>query len=158
MVVWPGSLKKKIRTHAHSSCWHCAAQCKASPYRGLSSNTLCAHKGHFDAIQGVTHGVHNQIFEVPRGRATPLVPTYIRLCLSLLASAINDRVGRHVPIKVLARHSTTEAQIHAVHQNPSWMDPIHAYLTDSTVPTDKTEAKTIRRRSARYLLLHRTLY
>ncbi|BFG26055.1 hypothetical protein CerSpe_123290 [Prunus speciosa] len=38
------------------------------------------------------------------------------------------------------------------------MDPILAYLTSGTLPTDKTEAKTLRRRSARYLILNQILY
>ncbi|CAL9017964.1 unnamed protein product [Prunus brigantina] len=78
--------------------------------------------------------------------------------LSRLASAIDDRIGRHVPVEVLARRSTTEAEINTVGQDPSWMDPIHAYLTSGTLPTDRTEARTVRRRSARYLLLQGILY
>ncbi|CAL8994597.1 unnamed protein product, partial [Prunus brigantina] len=78
--------------------------------------------------------------------------------LSRLASAIDDRIGRHVLVEVLARRSTTEAEINTVRQDPSWMDPIHAYLTNGTLPTDRTEAKTVRRRSARYLLLQSILY
>ncbi|CAL8993374.1 unnamed protein product [Prunus brigantina] len=78
--------------------------------------------------------------------------------LSRLASAIDDRIGRHVPVEVLARRSTTEAELNTVRQDPSWMDPIHAYLTNGTLPTDRTEAKTERRRSARYLLLQGILY
>ncbi|CAL9005952.1 unnamed protein product [Prunus brigantina] len=69
--------------------------------------------------------------------------------LSRLASAIDDRVGRHVPIEVLTRRSTTEADINTVRQDPGWMDPIHAHLNDGTLPTDKPEAKAVRRRSAR---------
>ncbi|CAL2246074.1 unnamed protein product [Prunus armeniaca] len=38
------------------------------------------------------------------------------------------------------------------------MDPIHAHLTDVTLRTDKAEAKAVRRRSARYLLLQGILY
>ncbi|CAL8992281.1 unnamed protein product [Prunus brigantina] len=78
--------------------------------------------------------------------------------LSRLASAIDDRNGRHVPVEVLARRSTTEADINTVHQDPSWMDPIHSYLTNGTLPTDRTEAKTVRQRSAQYLLLQGILY
>ncbi|CAL8991629.1 unnamed protein product [Prunus brigantina] len=78
--------------------------------------------------------------------------------LSRLASAIDDRIGRHVPVEVLARRSTTEAELNTVRQDPSWMDPIHAYLTNGTLPTDRTEAKTVRRPSARYLLLQGILY
>ncbi|CAL9024364.1 unnamed protein product [Prunus brigantina] len=38
------------------------------------------------------------------------------------------------------------------------MDPIHAFLTNDTLPIDRTEAKAVRRRSARYLLLQGILY
>ncbi|KAI5351693.1 hypothetical protein L3X38_004584 [Prunus dulcis] len=34
--------------------------------------------GHFAAVQGVAHGVNNCISSILRGRATPLVPTFIR--------------------------------------------------------------------------------
>ncbi|BFG25370.1 hypothetical protein CerSpe_116440 [Prunus speciosa] len=78
--------------------------------------------------------------------------------LSRLASAIDDNVGRHVPIEILARRSTAETEVHAVRQDPSWMDPILSYLTSGTLPIDKAEAKTLRRRSARYLMLNQILY
>ncbi|XP_016648932.1 PREDICTED: uncharacterized protein LOC107880908 [Prunus mume] len=78
--------------------------------------------------------------------------------LSRLASAIDDRIGRHVPIEVLAQRSTAEADVNTVRQDLSWMDPIHAYLTNGTLPTDKAEAKAVRRRSARYLLLQGIVY
>ncbi|CAL2266548.1 unnamed protein product [Prunus armeniaca] len=39
--------------------------------------------------------------------------------LSRLASVIDDRVGHHIPIEVLTRSSTTEAEIHDVWQNPN---------------------------------------
>ncbi|CAL8162857.1 unnamed protein product [Prunus armeniaca] len=38
------------------------------------------------------------------------------------------------------------------------MDPIHTYLTDDTLPADKAEAKAVRRRSIRYLLMQKILY
>ncbi|XP_021811720.1 uncharacterized protein LOC110754904 [Prunus avium] len=78
--------------------------------------------------------------------------------LSRLASAIDDNIGRHVPIEVLTRRSTTDLEVHAVRQDPSWMDPIHAYLANGTLPDNKSDATTIRRRSARYLLLNQILY
>ncbi|CAL8132452.1 unnamed protein product [Prunus armeniaca] len=65
--------------------------------------------------------------------------------LSRLASAIDDCVGRHVPIEVLVRWSTTEANVNTVRQDPSWMDPIYAHLTNGTLATDKAEAKAVRR-------------
>ncbi|XP_021808608.1 uncharacterized protein LOC110752301 [Prunus avium] len=78
--------------------------------------------------------------------------------LSCLALAIDDKVGCHVPIEVLARRSTTETEVHAIWQDPSWMDPIHAYLASGTLPDDKAEAKTLHRRSARYVLVNQILY
>ncbi|KAL6288531.1 hypothetical protein ACE6H2_006041 [Prunus campanulata] len=98
---------------------------------------------HFDAYQ---------VQQIPRSENSHAD------ALSRLASAIDDNVGRHVPIEILARRSTAEAEIHAVRQDPSWMDPILAYLTSGTLPTDKIEAKTLRRRSARYILLNQILY
>ncbi|CAL9024352.1 unnamed protein product [Prunus brigantina] len=78
--------------------------------------------------------------------------------LSRLASAIENRVGRHVPIEILARRSTAEAGVNTVRQDPSWMDSIHAHLTDGTLPADRVEARAVRRRSTRYLLLKDILY
>ncbi|CAL2257641.1 unnamed protein product [Prunus armeniaca] len=92
------------------------------------------------------------IYQVPRSENSHAD------ALSRLASAIDDRVGHHVPKEVLARRSTAEADVNTVRQDPSWMDPIHAHLTDGTLPTDKAEAKAVRRRSARYLLLQGILY
>ncbi|CAL9024301.1 unnamed protein product [Prunus brigantina] len=78
--------------------------------------------------------------------------------LSRLASAIDNRVGRHVPIEILARRSTAEAGVNTLRQDPSWMDPIHAHLTDGTLPADRIEARAVQRRSTRYLLLKDILY
>lgn len=39
--------------------------------------------------------------------------------LSRLVSEIDDLVGLHVPIEILTRWSTTEAEVYAVRQDPS---------------------------------------
>lgn len=38
------------------------------------------------------------------------------------------------------------------------MDPIYAYLADGTLSDDKAEAKSIHYQSARYIIMHKTLY
>ena len=43
-------------------------------------------------------------------------------------------------------------------QEPSWMDPIVAYLKNGQVPEDKTEAHTIRLNATRYVLYEDKLY
>ncbi|KAI5343608.1 hypothetical protein L3X38_011484 [Prunus dulcis] len=76
-----------------------------------------------------------QIQQIPRSEKSK--------ALSRLASTIDDQVGRDIPIEVLARQSTTEVEIHIIWQNPSWIDPIHAYLTDGMLSTDKIEAQVV---------------
>ena len=78
-----------------------------------------------------------QIQQVPRSKNNHVD------ALSLLASIIDDRIGRRVPVKILAQSSMTEAEICAVQQNPIWMDAIHTYLTNGTLPEDKAEAKSV---------------
>ncbi|CAL8135699.1 unnamed protein product [Prunus armeniaca] len=93
-----------------------------------------------------------QIRQIPRSENSHVD------ALSRLASTIDDCVRCHVPIEVLTWRSTHEAEVNTIRQGPSWMDPIQAYLIDGTLPIDKAEAKSIQRRSARYLLLQNILY
>ena len=45
-----------------------------------------------------------------------------------------------------------------VQNKESWMTPIISYLKDGTLPEGKDEARKLRVRSARYVLLNDTLY
>ncbi|XP_021802453.1 uncharacterized protein LOC110746532 [Prunus avium] len=78
--------------------------------------------------------------------------------LARLASAINDKVGRKIPVEILALPSTATAEVCAVEYNDTWMSPIHAYLTNGTLPTDKTKARQLRYRSTRYIVINDILY
>ncbi|CAL2270944.1 unnamed protein product [Prunus armeniaca] len=113
------------------------------------------------SMNSFRHALRNGAIEVPKFLPSQKVPRSENShadALSRLASTIDDRVGRRAPFEVLALRSTAEADVNTVRQDPSWMDPIHAHLTDDTLLTDKTKAKAVRRRSARYLLLQGVLY
>ncbi|CAL9002342.1 unnamed protein product, partial [Prunus brigantina] len=78
--------------------------------------------------------------------------------LSRLASAINDKIGRKVPVEILSQPSTTVAEVCTVRYENTWMSPIYAFLTDGTLPTDKSQAGKLRYRSARYTIINDVLY
>ncbi|XP_021833954.1 uncharacterized protein LOC110773738 [Prunus avium] len=78
--------------------------------------------------------------------------------LARLASAINDKVGRKIPVEILTLLSTTIAEICTIEYNDTWMSPIHAYLTNGTLPGDKAKARQLRYRSARYIIISDVLY
>ncbi|CAL2266448.1 unnamed protein product [Prunus armeniaca] len=78
--------------------------------------------------------------------------------LSRLASAINDKIGRKVPVEILSHPSTTAAEVCTVRYEDTWMSRIYAYLTTGTLPTDKSQARKLRYRSARYAVINDVLY
>ncbi|XP_020409530.1 uncharacterized protein LOC109946397 [Prunus persica] len=78
--------------------------------------------------------------------------------LARLASAINDKVGRKVPVEILAQPSTVASEICTVRYEDTWMSPIYSYLTNGTIPEDKAQARKLRYRSARYTVINDVLY
>ncbi|CAL2257081.1 unnamed protein product [Prunus armeniaca] len=58
--------------------------------------------------------------------------------LARLASAINDKVGRRVPVEILAQPSTVTSEVCIVRYENTWMSPIYTYLTNCTLPRDKS--------------------
>ncbi|CAL8088184.1 unnamed protein product [Prunus armeniaca] len=78
--------------------------------------------------------------------------------LSRLASAINDKIGREVPVEILSQPSTTATEVCTVRYEDTWMSPIYAFLTTGVLPTDKSQARKLRYRSARYTVIDDVLY
>ncbi|CAL9017932.1 unnamed protein product, partial [Prunus brigantina] len=78
--------------------------------------------------------------------------------LSRLASAINDKIGRKVPVEILSQPSTTTTEVCTVRYENTWMSPIYAFLSDGTLPTDKSQARKLRYRSTRYTVINDVLY
>ncbi|VVA38912.1 PREDICTED: rve domain-containing, partial [Prunus dulcis] len=78
--------------------------------------------------------------------------------LARLASAINDRVGRRVPVEILTQPSMVTSEVCVVRYENTWMSPIYAFLTNGTLPTDKFQTRKLRYRSARYTVINDVLY
>ncbi|XP_020412920.1 uncharacterized protein LOC109947377 [Prunus persica] len=78
--------------------------------------------------------------------------------LARLASAINDKIGRKVPVEILAQPSTVASETFTVRYEDTWMSPIYSYLTNDTLPDDKAQARKLRYRSARYTVINDVLY
>ncbi|KAI5321961.1 hypothetical protein L3X38_031033 [Prunus dulcis] len=93
-----------------------------------------------------------EIKQIPRGENSHAD------ALARLASAINDKVGRKVPVEILAQPSTVTSEACAVRYEDTWMSPIYVYLTNGTLPEDKAQARKLRYRSARYTVINDVLY
>ncbi|KAI5342511.1 hypothetical protein L3X38_010386 [Prunus dulcis] len=93
-----------------------------------------------------------EIKQIPRGENSHSD------ALARLASAINDKVGRKVPVEILAQPSTVATETCAVWYEDTWMSPIYLYLTNGTLPEVKAQARKLRYRSARYTVINDVLY
>ncbi|XP_020417953.1 uncharacterized protein LOC109948673 [Prunus persica] len=78
--------------------------------------------------------------------------------LARLASALEQGIGRHIHIEFLDQPSTQAPLICTIDHSPTWMDPILKFLQNQTLPADSAEARRIRYRSTRYLILNGSLY
>ncbi|CAL9006411.1 unnamed protein product, partial [Prunus brigantina] len=78
--------------------------------------------------------------------------------LARLASAIEQGIGRNIHMEILDQPSTRAPLICAIDHSLTWMDPILQFLQNQTLPADPAEARRVRYRSARYLILNGTLY
>ncbi|XP_021832749.1 uncharacterized protein LOC110772600 [Prunus avium] len=60
-------------------------------------------------------------------------------------------------IRQIPRNENSHADALA-RRNNTWMSPIHAYLTNGTLPEDKAKARQLRYRSTRYIVINDILY
>ncbi|KAI5343814.1 hypothetical protein L3X38_011690 [Prunus dulcis] len=93
-----------------------------------------------------------EIKQIPRGENSHAD------ALARLASAIDDKVGRKVPVEILAQPSTVASEACAVRYEDTWMSHIYLYLTNGTLPEDKAQARKLRYRAARYAVINDVLY
>ncbi|CAL2277651.1 unnamed protein product [Prunus armeniaca] len=63
--------------------------------------------------------------------------------LARLASTINDKVGRRVPVEILAQPNTITFEVCTVRYKNTWMSSIYAYLLNGTLPHDKSQARKL---------------
>ncbi|KAI5339769.1 hypothetical protein L3X38_019041 [Prunus dulcis] len=78
--------------------------------------------------------------------------------LAKLASALEQGIGRHIHIEFLDQPSTQAPLICTIDHSPTWMDPILQFLQNQTLPSNPAEARRVRHRSARYLIINGSLY
>ncbi|KAI5312965.1 hypothetical protein L3X38_042139 [Prunus dulcis] len=78
--------------------------------------------------------------------------------LARLALALEQGMGRHIHIEFLAQPSTQAPLICTIDHSPTWMDPILQFLQNQTLPANPAEARRVRHRSARYLMINGSLY
>ncbi|XP_058075961.1 uncharacterized protein LOC131224683 [Magnolia sinica] len=93
--------------------------------------------------------------------AIPRVENSWANALMKLASATEGKISRIIPIEFIEHLSIDQAEkkaVNPVDATPSWMDPIYDYLTSGEVPSDRLEARRLRVRAARYVILDGILY
>ena len=78
--------------------------------------------------------------------------------LAKLASAKDVESLDIIPVEHLSNPSIKEDDSTIIQASDTWMTPIIKYLEDETLPSDKNEAKMLRRQAARFLLLEEILY
>ncbi|XP_058079759.1 uncharacterized protein LOC131227958 [Magnolia sinica] len=81
--------------------------------------------------------------------------------LARLTSATEGKIPRIIPVEFIERPSIDQAEkreVNLVHATLSWMDPIFNYITSDEISSDKLEAKHLRVRAARYIILDGILY
>jgi ribonuclease HI len=79
--------------------------------------------------------------------------------LAKLGSSVENKVPQTIPIEFIEQPSIgTEKEVNQVRASPSWMDPIFNYLTAGEISSDKLEARRLRVRAARYIVLNSILY
>ena len=61
-------------------------------------------------------------------------------------------------MEVQKHPSIEEAPTLTIHNTKSWMTPIVSFLLDGQLPQDTDEARKIRKRAARFMVLNDTLY
>ncbi|XP_008238721.1 PREDICTED: uncharacterized protein LOC103337339 [Prunus mume] len=78
--------------------------------------------------------------------------------LARLASALEQGIGRNIHIEFLAQPSTRAPLICVIDHSLTWTDPITQFLQNQTLPADPAEARRVRYRSARYLIINDAIY
>ncbi|KAM1041861.1 hypothetical protein ACFX2I_030941 [Malus domestica] len=95
---------------------------------------------------------HYQITQVPRAANSHAD------ALARLASAVEDKIGRKIHVELLATPSTMAAEVCNLQRGDSWITPIYNFLAHGILPNDKVQAKQIRYKSTRYLIINDQLY
>ena len=74
--------------------------------------------------------------------------------VSKLASSEEGGISKDLEMEVQKRPNIEEIPMFAVEKASSWMTPIMAFIQDGYLPQDSTEAKKVRKRAARFIILN----
>ncbi|CAL9004916.1 unnamed protein product [Prunus brigantina] len=114
---------------------------------------------YLDKVQGLLKEFPTfTIQQVPRAENTHAD------ALASLGSALDTQFRRSIPVEHLDRPSIEEIEpidSMQIDEDPSWQDPIIDYLVNGNLPTDKSEARKVQQKAARYYmhgnkLIHRS--
>ncbi|XP_020415572.1 uncharacterized protein LOC109948075 [Prunus persica] len=75
--------------------------------------------------------------------------------LASLGSVLDTQFRRSIPVEHLDRPSIKEMELidtMQIDEDPSWQDPIIDYLTNGNLSTDKSEARKVQQKAARYYM------
>ncbi|CAL9012860.1 unnamed protein product [Prunus brigantina] len=105
---------------------------------------------YLDKVQGLLKEFPTfTIQQVPRAKNTHAD------ALASLGSALDTQFRRSIPVEHLDRPSIEEIEpidSMQIDEDPSWQDPIIDYLVNGNLPTDKSEAKKVQQKAARYYM------
>ncbi|GKE76169.1 reverse transcriptase domain-containing protein, partial [Tanacetum coccineum] len=79
--------------------------------------------------------------------------------LSKIASTSFAHLSKQVLVEELKEKSINEKEVLVIveEEGPTWMTPIHEYLTKEILPADKKKARAVRRKASRYAVINEIL-
>ncbi|CAL2270520.1 unnamed protein product [Prunus armeniaca] len=105
---------------------------------------------YLDKVQGLLKEFPTfTIQQVPRAENTHAD------ALASLGSALDTQFRRSIPVEHLDRPSIEEIEpidSMQIDEDPSWQDPIIDYLVNGNLPMDKSEARKVQQKAARYYM------
>ncbi|XP_075670393.1 uncharacterized protein LOC142640193 [Castanea sativa] len=78
--------------------------------------------------------------------------------LARLASSNDYNVASKLCVEIRGQPSTKGEQVLKIKEQDEWMTPIICYLKEGWLPEDKTEARKIQIRAARFVIINDVLY
>ena len=78
--------------------------------------------------------------------------------LARLASSDDYNTTSELCVEIRGQPSTEDEQVLKIKEQDEWMTPIVRYLRDGWLPQDKTEARKIQIRIARFVIIDDVLY
>ncbi|XP_028124414.1 uncharacterized protein LOC114321449 [Camellia sinensis] len=140
-VIYPTWLSNTMVVKKNKGSWHLKGDYAAKNDRIAAYmtmvNSLLAKFDHYEL---------NQITQDQNTHAD---------ALAFLASAINSEIKRTIEVGFIPEPSITSSelvQINVIEPEPSWIDPIVAFLSSEQLPMEKKEAHKLRNKALRYYL------